>query len=65
MNIHTLRDEVVEATMHELPVIYIRGEERIFIGGFDEAQQISNQLTMSSSQSLSTSRCSVGIICPF
>ena len=33
-----LRDEVVEATMHRtVPVIFdIRGDERIFIGGFDE-----------------------------
>ena len=33
-----LRDEVVEATMHRtVPVIFdIRGENRIFIGGFDE-----------------------------
>ncbi len=33
-----LRDEVVEATMHRtVPVIFdIRGEDRIFIGGFDE-----------------------------
>ena len=33
-----LRDEVVQATMHRtVPVIFdIRGEERIFIGGFDE-----------------------------
>jgi len=33
-----LRDEVVEATMHRtVPVIFdIRGDERIFVGGFDE-----------------------------
>ena len=33
-----LRDEVVEATMHRtVPVIFdLRGEDRIFIGGFDE-----------------------------
>lgn len=33
-----LRDEVVEATMHRtVPVIFdIRGDDRTFIGGFDE-----------------------------
>ncbi len=33
-----LRDEVVEATMHRtVPVIFdIRGDDRIFIGGYDE-----------------------------
>ena len=33
-----LRDEVVQATMHRtVPVIFdVRGEDRIFIGGFDE-----------------------------
>ncbi|MGA0330850.1 MAG: glutaredoxin family protein [Candidatus Poseidoniaceae archaeon] len=33
-----LRDEVVEATMHRtVPVIFdVRGEDRIFVGGFDE-----------------------------
>jgi len=36
-----LRNEVVEATMHRtVPVIFdIRGNDRIFIGGFDELRK--------------------------